>query len=83
MSGASRGRELRKDVEAELIRLGVRRYEFGISHGHQFVLFWVADRQSRVFFPQTPSDRRQDRNTIAELRRRLRNPASLFWRAAH
>jgi hypothetical protein len=67
-----RGNALRREVEAELERLGIRG-EFGITGGsHQYAEFHVNGRRRRYFFPQTPGSTWAGKEAVYGIRRMVR-----------
>jgi hypothetical protein len=67
---------MRKDIEAELHRLGVTQYRFTLTTGgHQLLEFWIGARRCHHVFAATPSDWRGTRNTIGDVRRLIRGRA--------
>jgi hypothetical protein len=63
---------LRKEVAAELERLGIVAV-FGLTNGqHQFAEFYIGSRRRRYFFSLTPSDVFATKKAIAGVRRLAR-----------
>jgi hypothetical protein len=69
---SQRGNHLRKEVAAELERLGIVAV-FGMTGGqHQYAEFYIGTLRRRYFFALTPSDRFVTKKTIAGVRRLAR-----------
>jgi hypothetical protein len=66
------GRALKREISAELERLGIEA-EFGVTNGsHQFVQFHIDGRRRRYFFPLTPGNHWAGKQAIAGVRRLVR-----------
>lgn len=77
MSKYRLGAKLRKEgiwpkLEPVLIENGITEYRTLYSGKHPFVEFVCNAQTSRFYFSLTPSDRRNCLNTVAQLRRRIR-----------
>jgi hypothetical protein len=69
---SQRGNHLRKEIAAELERMGIKG-EFGMTRGnHQYCLVLIGARQRKFFFPLTPGSTFAVKQAVGGVRRLVR-----------